>query len=98
MVVLSSRQADDAVVAMSVFPNPGWGAATIAYRVLGGTQPVAVRVLDLVGRDVRTLLNAPQSAGFHELRAGLSELAAGVYLVKVQVGDKVATRRLEVTR
>ncbi|MCI1190001.1 T9SS type A sorting domain-containing protein [Hymenobacter sp. DH14] len=98
VVVLSARQADDAVVAMSVFPNPGRGEATVAYQVLGGSQPVAVRVLDLVGREVRTLLNAPQAAGFHELRAGLDDLAAGIYLVKVQVGDKVATRRLEVAR
>ncbi|GAA4039965.1 hypothetical protein GCM10022409_27240 [Hymenobacter glaciei] len=98
VVVLSSRQADEAVVAMSVFPNPGRGETTVAYQVLGGTQPVAVRVLDLVGREVRTLLDAPQSAGFHELKAGLNELAAGTYLVKVQVGDKVATRRLTVTR
>lgn len=96
LVVLSSKQADDAVVAMSVFPNPGRGDATVAYRVLGGTQPVAVRVLDLVGREVRTLLNAPQSAGFHELKAGLNDLAAGSYLVQVRVGDKVATRRLAV--
>ena len=98
VVVLSTRQADDAVVAMSVFPNPGRGAATIAYQVQGGTQPVAVRVLDLVGREVRTLLDATQSAGFHEVHAGLNDLAAGIYLVKVQVGDKAATRRLEVTR
>ena len=96
VVVLSSKQADDAVVAMSVFPNPGRSEATVAYQVLGGTQPVAVRVLDLVGREVRTLLNAPQPAGFHELKAGLNDLAAGSYLVQVRVGDKVATRRLAV--
>ena len=96
VVVLSSKQADAAVVALSVFPNPGRGEATVAYQVLGGTQPVAVRVLDLVGREVRTLLNAPQAAGFHELKAGLSDLAAGSYLVQVRVGDKVATRRLAV--
>ena len=33
----------------------------------------------------------------HELKTGISNLTAGIYLVKVQVGDKAATRRLEIT-
>ena len=98
LVVLSSRKADEAVVAMSVFPNPSAGTSAIAYRVQGGAQAVAVRLTDLLGREVRTLLNARQKAGFHELRVNTGELAVGTYLVQVKVGDKVATRRLAVTR
>ena len=98
VVVLSSRKADEAVVAMSVFPNPSEGKSTISYQVLGGTQAVTVRVTDLLGREVRTLLNARQSAGFHDLNINTDNLTVGTYLVKVQVGDKVATRRLAVTR
>ncbi|AMJ67467.1 T9SS type A sorting domain-containing protein [Hymenobacter sp. PAMC 26628] len=98
VVVLSSRQADDAVVAMSVFPNPSRGESTVSYQVKGAAQPVSVRVTDLLGRDVQTLLDAPQSAGIHQLRVPMNHLAAGVYLVKVRVADKVATRRLAVTQ
>ena len=98
LVVLSSRQADDAVVAMSVFPNPTQGQATITYQVKDAAQQVAVRVTDLLGRDVRALLDTKQTPGFHDLTVPTSELALGTYLVKVQVGDKVATRRLAVSR
>ncbi|WP_210513923.1 T9SS type A sorting domain-containing protein [Hymenobacter terricola] len=98
VVVTSARQADDAVVAMSVFPNPAQDESTISYQVLGGTQAVAVRVTDLLGREVRILLDARQNAGFHDLKMSGSDLATGVYLVQVRVGDKVATRRLAVTR
>lgn len=98
VVVTSTRQADEAVVAMSVFPNPAQGESTISYQVQGGAQAVAVRVTDLLGREVRTLLEAKQSIGFHELNVAMNNFAAGIYLVKVQVGDKIATRRLEVTR
>ncbi|GAB3587837.1 T9SS type A sorting domain-containing protein [Hymenobacter daeguensis] len=98
VVVLSARQADDAVVAMSVFPNPAQGESTVSYQVPGGTQAVAVRLTDLLGRTVRTLLDARQNAGFHELPISSANLTPGLYLVKVQVGDRVATRRLEVTR
>lgn len=98
VVVLSTRQADDAVVAMSVFPNPAQDESTVSYRVLGGSQQVAVRITDLLGREVRTVLNAKQNAGFHELNIAGADLTPGLYLVKVQVGDKIATRRMEVTR
>lgn len=98
LVVLSARRADDAVVAMSVFPNPSRGESTVSYQVQGTAQAVSVRVTDLLGRNVQTLLDAKQAAGVHELRVPMSALAAGVYLVKVQVADKVATRRLAVTR
>ena len=98
LVVLSSRRADDAVVAMSVFPNPAQGQATLTYQVKDAAQPVAVRVTDLLGRAVRTLLDAKQSPGFHDLTVPTGELALGTYLIKVQVGDKVATRRLAVSR
>ncbi|WP_019948968.1 T9SS type A sorting domain-containing protein [Hymenobacter aerophilus] len=98
VVVTSVRKADEAVVALSVFPNPSAGKSTIAYRVQDGSQPVSVRVLDLVGHEVRTLLDARQPVGTHELTVATGDLAAGTYLVNVRVGDKVATRRLAVTR
>ncbi len=98
VVITSTRKADDAVVAMSVFPNPSEGESTITYRVQGGAQAVAVQVTDLLGRHVRTLLAGQQRAGFHDLKVATGDLAAGTYLVRVQVGDKVATRRLAVTR
>ena len=98
LVVTSTRRADEAVVAMSVFPNPSAGQSTITYQVQGAPQAVSVRVVDLLGREVSTLLNDRQGAGFHELTVATGDLAAGAYLVRVQVGDKVATRRLAVTR
>lgn len=98
VVVLSSRQADETAVAMSVFPNPSEGTSTITYQVQGAAEAVSVRVTDLLGREVRTLLDAKQTLGFHDLSVATGDLALGTYLVKVQVGDKVATRRLAVAR
>ena len=93
-VALSTRQADEAVVALSVFPNPSQGESTIAYQVRGQAQTVSVVVTDLIGRPVQTLLNRQQAGGIQELKVNHSVLAAGTYLVKVQVGDRVATRKL----
>ncbi|MGI4865186.1 MAG: T9SS type A sorting domain-containing protein [Janthinobacterium lividum] len=98
VVVLGSRQADDAAVAMSVFPNPSEGTATVSYQVKDAAQSVAIRVTDLLGRSVRTFLNDKQNPGIHDLSIAAGDLSVGTYLVQVQVGDKVATRRLAVTR
>lgn len=98
LVVLSTRRADEAVVAMSVFPNPSEGISTVSYQVADAAQAVSVRITDLLGRNVRTVLDAKQSPGFHDLAVATSDLSLGTYLVKVQVGDKIATRRLAVTR
>jgi hypothetical protein len=97
VVVLSTRQADEAVVAMSVFPNPSAGTSTVSYQVADAAQAVSVRITDLLGRTVRTVLDARQSPGFHDLAVATTDLSQGTYLVKVQVGDKIATRRLAVT-
>lgn len=85
---------------MSVFPNPAEGTSTVSYQVKDAAQTVAVRVTDLLGRSVRTFLNGKQNSGIHNLNIAAGDLSAGTYLVQVQVqvGDKVATRRLAVTR
>lgn len=98
LVVTSTRQAEDAVVAMSVFPNPAQGQSTVSYRVLDRQQPVLVTVTDLLGRPVKTLLNQTQNVGFHDLKVDAGTLAAGIYQVSVRVGDKSATRKLVVAQ
>ena len=94
LVVLSSRKADDAVVALSVFPNPSQGRSTVAYQVRDQAETVNVVITDLLGRRVQTLLNQRQNPGIKELQVDNGALAAGTYLVKVQVGDRTATRKL----
>ncbi|MCC2545306.1 T9SS type A sorting domain-containing protein [Hymenobacter sp. BT175] len=94
VVVLSNSKAADAVVAMSVFPNPASGGATVTYQVANKSQHVEVTLTDLMGRTVRTLQNGTQAAGFQNLKLDGSSVTAGTYLVKVQVGDMVATRKV----
>ncbi|GAA3967721.1 hypothetical protein GCM10022407_12330 [Hymenobacter antarcticus] len=93
-VVLGTKQADEASVAMSVFPNPSNSQATVTYRVLNGAEYVNVVLTDLMGRTVRTLQDGKQAAGFQNIGLNSSTIAAGTYMVRVQVGDKVATRKV----
>lgn len=94
VVVTSNRKAEEASVAVGVFPNPSADLTTITYRVQDGTQPVNVELTDLMGRKVRTLYTGTQGVGFHNLPVNKLTVAAGTYMVKVQVGDKTATRKV----
>jgi hypothetical protein len=79
-------------------PNPFRPSCTIQYD-LPTAQIVTLRVFDVTGTVVRTLVNARQEAGPHrELwdgRAGDgTALPSGVYFYRLEAGDFVATRKM----
>lgn len=93
---LGSRSADAAAVALSVYPNPVADAASVAYRVTDQASPVSIVLTDLLGRPVRVLENSLKPVGSQSAALDKSNLAAGTYLVRVQVGEKVSTSKIAV--
>jgi hypothetical protein len=84
------------------YPNPTRGSATVSFS-LGETSPVTLAVYDVMGRKVATLVDGAVKAGQHEVRwsgrsADGSAVASGVYLLRLEAGDRVATRRLTVVK
>jgi alpha-tubulin suppressor-like RCC1 family protein len=75
------------------FPNPFNPTTTIQYEV---PKPSVVRlsVYDMLGREVLVLANERKDPGYHEVRFDGSGLAAGVYLYRLQAGDRVQARKL----
>lgn len=94
VVALGTKAADEASVAMSVFPNPASSSATVAFAVGNNAEQVNVVLTDLMGRQVRVLTNGLMRAGTQSVSLSTADVAAGTYLVRVQVGDKVATRKV----
>ena len=84
-------------------PNPFSGSTLISYRV-ARPGPVTLRVYDLRGRLVRTLLAAESmAAGRHEAvwngrdETGL-DVSAGVYLLKFEAGDFRSTQSVTLVK
>jgi hypothetical protein len=94
-VTLASRAAS-AAVALSVYPNPVRGASTIAYQVTERASNVNIVLTDLLGRTVRTVENSLKQVGAQTASVDVAALAAGTYLMRVQVGDKVSTSKVSV--
>ncbi|RAK69563.1 hypothetical protein DLM85_01505 [Hymenobacter edaphi] len=93
LTVTGNRAAAEAV-ALSVYPNPVQGEATVSYRVQNAQQPVNIELTDLMGRRVSTVFAGSQSVGVQSQKLNSGNVAAGTYLVKVRVGEQVATHKV----
>ncbi len=79
-------------------PNPTAGGAALDLD-LASAATVSVGVYDALGRRVATLAEGAQPAGRLSLRVADGALAAGVYVVRAEIGGQaVLTQRLVVTR
>ena len=85
-----------AVEVAAVYPNPASASATVAFT-LEADAAVEVAVYDVLGRRVAEA-RAEHSAGPGRESVDVSALAPGAYLVRVEAGGAVATRRLTVAR
>ncbi len=61
------------------FPNPFDEVTTIRFE-LDRAQPVSLLLYDVLGREVRALLNEVRPAGTHEVDVAADDLPAGTYL------------------
>jgi hypothetical protein len=83
------------------YPNPG---AQPAMRFgLPRTAHVSLRVYNIIGQEVAALLDGTRAAGWHTARwngrdRGGKLAAAGVYLLRLQAGDRALTRKLMLVR
>lgn len=85
-------------LALTSWPNPASGTTNISYS-LRAAEPVTIAVYDLRGRRVQTLVrNAQLAAGPHQLAFDTSDLAVGVYFVRVQTSARQLTQKLVVMR
>lgn len=79
------------------YPNPFNPSSVVRYDVPFGSH-VTIRVFDLLGREVATLVDEQKSAGTHEARVHGETLASGVYLYRMQAGAYVSVKKMVLTK
>ena len=67
------------------YPNPFNPSTTISYQILTGSQ-VILKVFDVLGREVRTLVNQQQQAGSYAVKLNGANLPSGVYFCRLEAG------------
>ncbi len=75
------------------YPNPFNPSTRIRYRVAAPAE-VTLKVFDLLGRQVRTLVSGYQSAGEYTATFDATDLSSGIYLYRLEAGSVVQTRRM----
>ena len=75
------------------FPNPFNPTTVISYQ-LSALSSVSLRVYDILGREVATLVNEKQNAGKYSVTFDGSRLASGVYFYRLVAGSHYATKKL----
>lgn len=75
------------------YPNPFNPTTNIGFRI-AGYGFVSLKVFDVLGREVATLVNEQLKPGSYETVFDASNLASGVYLYRLQAGDFVQSRKL----
>ncbi len=68
-------------------PNPFNPSTMIKYR-LPVTSRMALKIYDILGREVKSLVNEEEKAGEYEVRFNGTGLASGVYFYKMIAVDK----------
>ncbi len=75
------------------YPNPFNPSTTITYQ-LPTTSNVSLKVFDMLGREVATLVNERQNAGQYQVRFDATRLASGMYFYRLQAGGYIETKKM----
>ena len=75
------------------YPNPFNPATTIKYSVPAASF-VTIKVYDILGREVASLVNEQKAAGSYNVQFNGNDLSSGVYLYRMQAGSFVQTKKL----
>jgi len=68
------------------YPNPFNPVTNISYTI-PQNGIVSIKVYDILGKEVSTLVNGYQNAGLYTLQFDASNLSSGVYFYKLTAGD-----------
>ena len=82
------------------YPNPFNPATTIKYQI-PELSFVTIKVYDVLGNEINTLVNNEKQAGGYEVEFSASALPSGVYFYQIkavpigrQAGDYVQVRKM----
>ena len=79
------------------YPNPFNPMTTIKYAV-PKTSLVSIKVYDLTGQEVASLVNEVKEAGTYEVQFDALNLASGVYLYRMVAGNFTSVKKLNVLK
>ncbi|MFA5833898.1 MAG: T9SS type A sorting domain-containing protein [Bacteroidota bacterium] len=84
-------------VLLQNYPNPFNPTTMISYQ-LPTKAYTTLKVYDEIGREVATLVNELKGAGYYSVTFDASKYSSGIYLAKLQSGDKIQLKKMTVLK
>jgi hypothetical protein len=75
------------------FPNPFNPTTTIQYQLPADAR-VTLKVYDILGSEVATLVNEEQEAGYKEIQFNGSNIASGMYIYRLTADGYVSIKKM----
>ncbi len=75
------------------YPNPFNPTTTISYSISEKSY-VTIKIFDVLGNEVASLINNQMEAGEHSVNFNASSLSSGIYYYQITAGNNIATKKL----
>jgi endoglucanase len=75
------------------YPNPFNPSTVIRYSI-PHKAVVQIKVFDMIGREIKTIVNEEKLAGEYEIEFYAGNLSSGVYFYRLQAGNYIGTKKL----
>ena len=79
------------------YPNPFNPTTKIGFSI-SRSDYVDLRVYDILGREVKTLLSGQLNAGEYEIEFDAKNLSSGMYYYRLQSGDNVSVKKMTLVK
>ncbi len=79
------------------YPNPFNPETKIKYGI-PKSGPVVLTLMDILGREIKTLVNEFQNAGIHEINFNAGGLSSGIYFYKITCGNFTSVKKMILLR
>ncbi|HVO72671.1 MAG TPA: endo-1,4-beta-xylanase [Ignavibacteriaceae bacterium] len=75
------------------YPNPFNPSTKIKYNIAAASN-VSLKIYDILGREVETLVDQMQSPGQYTVTFNAQNLSSGIYLYRIEAGNFIAVKKL----
>ena len=79
------------------YPNPFNPSTAISYQ-LSAISFVTLKVFDVLGREVATLVDGVRNAGIHTVQWNASYMPSGVYFYRIVAGNQIQSKTMQLVK
>ncbi|MEJ2616849.1 MAG: T9SS type A sorting domain-containing protein [Ignavibacteriaceae bacterium] len=76
------------------YPNPFNPSTIIKYQIPNDNSLVEIRIFNILGKEIKTLVNEIHNAGIYEVELNGADLSNGVYFYTMKAGSYSSTKKM----